>query len=260
MCSYDCVWEFGMLTWFLSHLQLLSRLLLWEVNTCSQPPRCVEPSQGGEQEGGSESCHSAGCGSFTVLLEGLTSIRTGSTSEPLEQRQESEIKVWKWVYSWLMVHPPLRSEPLPWRDRNRQRSLFLWLNLRQTILNTINGLFWVQTQGVLYATAKIKKKNKRNWGKQLQTVTGEGEAWCRPPRDGDLRSSGGIFSTSIWWIIMGIGSDIDVPFGMSDINFDYTERNWLGFVFRANPSHWTSLDENKQTHEQQMQKNSFFLS
>lgn len=33
------------------------------------------------------------------MLEGLTSIKKGSMSEPLEQRQESEIKVWNWVYS-----------------------------------------------------------------------------------------------------------------------------------------------------------------
>lgn len=44
------------------------------------------------------------------MLEGLTSIKKGSMSESLEQRQGSEIMGWIWVYSSLTIRLLLWSK------------------------------------------------------------------------------------------------------------------------------------------------------
>lgn len=59
----------------------------------SQPPPAAPAPH-------SETCHSAGDGLFSVHAWGINLYQKGPMSEPLEQWQESEIKVWIWVYSW----------------------------------------------------------------------------------------------------------------------------------------------------------------
>lgn len=133
MCCCFCVRDFGMLTWFPSYLHASFVATIsfkcgpsQRSNTCLQPPACAgwascrgrsgreDGSSWEEEERGSqpprdaaatrsETCHSAGDGSFNVQAWGINLYQKGSMSEPLERRQESEIKVWNWVYPETVV-------------------------------------------------------------------------------------------------------------------------------------------------------------